>query len=63
MQLVDEIAAAGTLERSHLLYAVRAGLLARLGHREQARADYLKAAELCGNEAERAVLNAKAAEQ
>ncbi|MFI6485924.1 RNA polymerase sigma factor, partial [Nonomuraea sp. NPDC050663] len=33
LQLVDEIAAAGTLERSHLLYAVRAGLLARLGHR------------------------------
>ncbi|MFF1879420.1 RNA polymerase sigma factor [Leifsonia sp. NPDC058230] len=61
LQLVDEIAARGDLDGSHLLPAVRAELLARLGRRDEARREYLLAADLCGNAAERAVLAEKAA--
>jgi RNA polymerase sigma factor (sigma-70 family) len=61
LRIVDEIDAAGTLGRSHLLFAVRAGLLDRLGRRDEARAAYLTAARMCDNAAERAVLEAKAA--
>ena len=60
--VVDEIAGRGELAGSHLLPAVRAELLARLGRVDDARHEYLAAASLCGNAAERAVLEAKAAE-
>jgi RNA polymerase sigma factor (sigma-70 family) len=62
LRLVDEIAARGDLDGSHLLPAVRAEMLARLGRRDEARREYLRAAELCGNTAERAVLAEKAAQ-
>ncbi|MFF1572273.1 RNA polymerase sigma factor [Leifsonia sp. NPDC058292] len=58
---VDELAEGGGLGASHLLPAVRAELLSRLGRRAEARDEYLRAAELCGNAAERAVLLEKAA--
>ena len=61
LRLVDELAAGGQLGRSHLLPAVRAELLARLGRGDEARDEYLRAAGLCDNAAERAVLEAKAA--
>jgi RNA polymerase sigma factor (sigma-70 family) len=61
LDLVDDLAH-GVLGRSHLLYAVRAGLLTRLDRPAEARAAYLQAADLCTNEAERAVLKSKAAE-
>jgi predicted RNA polymerase sigma factor len=60
LRLVDEIAAHGGLERHHLVPAVRAEMLARLGRSDEARDEYLRAAELCENAAERAVLLAKA---
>ncbi|MCU1558422.1 MAG: polymerase subunit sigma-24 [Microbacteriaceae bacterium] len=63
LQLVDEIAARDGLDQTHLLPAVRAEMLARLGRRVEARDEYLRAAELCGNVAERGVLEAKAAQQ
>ena len=63
LAVVDGLAARGELSDSHLLPSVRAELLARLGKREEARAEYLRAAELCGNAVERSVLEAKAAEQ
>ncbi len=47
------------LPGSYLLPAVRAGLLSRLG-RPEAREEYLRAAALCGNAVERAVLEEKA---
>ncbi|HYF73654.1 MAG TPA: DUF6596 domain-containing protein [Nocardioides sp.] len=47
------------LRESHLLPAVRGELLARLGRRDEARAALRLAAELCTNEAERALLERK----
>ena len=61
LRIVDDLSAAGALARSHLLPAVRGELLARLGRRAEARGAYLEAAERCGNRAERAVLETKAA--
>ena len=60
LRLVDQIAAQGGLERIHLVPAVRAEMLARLGRGSEAREEYLRAAALCENAAERAVLTAKA---
>lgn len=59
LAIVDDLAN-GVLGKSHLLYAVQAGLLAKLARPAEARSAYLHAAELCTNEAERAVLEAKA---
>jgi predicted RNA polymerase sigma factor len=59
LALVDEIEARGELTGSHLLPAVRGELLSRLGRRDEARSALLQAAQLCGNVAERAVLERK----
>lgn len=61
LRIVDELGTRGELGGSHLLPAVRAEMLARLDRRVEAREEYLRAAELCDNAAERAVLLAKAA--
>ncbi|GAB3829393.1 RNA polymerase sigma factor [Kribbella italica] len=62
LAIVNELAD-GVLGKSHLLYAVQAALLARLNRPDEARAAYLQAAALCTNDAERSVLESKAAEQ
>jgi len=59
--LVDALAAAGSLRGSHLLPSVRGELLARLGRRDEARADLTEAARLTANDRERDVLLKKAA--
>lgn len=56
LALVDGIELAG----SHLLPAVRGELLARSGRAAEARAEYLRAARLCANAAQRSVLEEKA---
>jgi RNA polymerase sigma-70 factor (ECF subfamily) len=56
LALVDELAASGDLDRYHLLHAVRADLLRRLGSRQQAAKSYTAAIELATNEAERRFL-------
>ena len=56
LALVDRLVAADALPNYHLLPAVRADLLARLDRPAEARAEYLRAAELAGNAAERALL-------
>jgi predicted RNA polymerase sigma factor len=61
LALVDAIAARDELTGSHLLPSVRGELLLRLGRNEEARAELLRAVELCGNAVERAALEAKAA--
>lgn len=61
LEIVDDLASRDELGRSHLLPAVRAELLARLGRRDDARVEYERAAQLCDNAAERAVLAGKAA--
>lgn len=58
--VVDELVARGELPGSHLVPAVRAELLARMGRAGEAAAEYLRAASLCANAVERAVLEAKA---
>lgn len=61
LAVVDELIARGALPGSHLVPAVRAELLARMGRPIEAAAEYRRAASLCDNAAERAVLEAKAA--
>jgi RNA polymerase sigma factor (sigma-70 family) len=56
LEAVDELAASGSLDDYHLLPAVRGDLLDKLGRRQEARAEFLRAAELTRNERERGVL-------
>ncbi|WP_077487791.1 RNA polymerase sigma factor [Sinomonas mesophila] len=59
--MVDELVVSGRLAGSHLLPGVRGELLARLGRRDEARAELELAARLCANDRERTVLVRKAA--
>ncbi|UFS59773.1 RNA polymerase sigma factor [Subtercola endophyticus] len=61
LAIVDELVVRGELGGSHLLPAVRGELLWRLGRTLEARAEWARAVELCGNAAERAVLEQKIA--
>lgn len=61
LMIVDELAALPALEGYHLLPAVRADFLLRLGQRDEARAELERAASLTKNERERAVLLKRAA--
>jgi RNA polymerase sigma-70 factor, ECF subfamily len=56
LALVDELAAAGALDRYHLLHAARADLLRRLGSRAEAAKSYATAIKLVTNDAERRFL-------
>jgi predicted RNA polymerase sigma factor len=56
LELVDQLTAERSLESYHLLPAVRADLLEKLGRFDEARADFSRAASLTRNERERAVL-------
>ena len=56
LELVDDLAGRGTLDRYHLLHATRADLLRRLGRADQAQAAYQKALALVTNPVERAFL-------
>jgi RNA polymerase sigma-70 factor (ECF subfamily) len=58
---VDAIGAASALKGYHLLPAVRGDLLAKLGRRSEARAEFERAASLAQNGRERALLLARAA--
>ena len=60
LELVDQLAAKGSLKGYWLLPSVRGELLARMGRTDEARAEYFAAAELTGNERERSVLIEKA---
>ncbi|MCO4252394.1 RNA polymerase sigma factor [Pseudarthrobacter raffinosi] len=59
LELVEAMAARGELAGSHLLPAVRGEMLTRLGRCDDARSALLQAMALCGNAAERAVLQRK----
>ncbi|MEX2335295.1 MAG: RNA polymerase subunit sigma-24, partial [Pseudohongiella sp.] len=61
LQLVDELATAGKLERYHLLHAARADFYRRLGHTDAARDAYEKALALTEQAPERAFLQARLA--
>ena len=53
---VDAIVASGDLAKYHLLFAVRADLLQRLGRIDEARREFYGAAELTKSPGERALL-------
>jgi predicted RNA polymerase sigma factor len=61
LAMVDELAPGGQLDGSHLVPSVRGELLARLGRGAEARHEFQLAASRCTNEAERALLQRKAA--
>lgn len=60
LELVDALTEDPALRTYHLLPAVRADLLERLGRPAEARRELLRAAELCENERERQLLLARA---
>lgn len=62
LSIVDTLLQDKTMQRYHLLHAVHADLLQKLGHQDQARAVLRQAAALAGNEKERALLAQRAQE-
>ncbi len=63
LELVDALAAKGSLEGYYLLHATRADLLRRLGRVDQARAEYRKALGLATNPVEQAFLRRRLEEE
>ncbi len=61
LALVDELTEEPSMARYHLLHAVRADLLVKLGRHAEARVDLERAASLTDNERERALLLDRAA--
>lgn len=61
LALVDALAAYPALKAYHLLPSVRGDLLVRVGRTDEARAEFVRAAELTRNERERAMLLDRAA--
>jgi len=62
LDLVDALTAEPSLKAYHLLPSVRGDLLAKLGRRDEARAEFERAASLTRNAREQALLLARAAE-
>jgi RNA polymerase sigma factor (sigma-70 family) len=62
LELLDRIAAEPALARYHLLPSVRGDLLAKLGRRGEAAAEFTRAASLTENARERALLLSRAEE-
>jgi predicted RNA polymerase sigma factor len=60
LEIVDALAAEPALARYHLLPSVRGDLLAKLGRRDEARAEFLRAASMTANEREQKVLMQRA---
>jgi RNA polymerase sigma-70 factor (ECF subfamily) len=56
LKLIDELAAAGDLDKYHLLHAARADMLRRLGSSAEAAHSYERALQLVTNDAERRFL-------
>ena len=61
LDIVDALVADGRLSSYHLLPAVRADLLTRLGRRDEAHVELVRAASLTLNEQERTLLRTRAA--
>jgi predicted RNA polymerase sigma factor len=59
---VDALQDEPALRNYHLLPSVRADLLAKVGRREEARAEFERAASMTANERERELLLARASE-
>ena len=61
LEIVDSLAQDRALRDYHLVPSVRGDLLEKLNREAEARAEFARAAELCENERERALLLARAA--
>jgi predicted RNA polymerase sigma factor len=61
LEVVDTLVGVAALRGYHLLPSVRGDLLARVGRDAEARAEFARAAELCDNDRERELLEARAA--
>jgi predicted RNA polymerase sigma factor len=62
LAIADALRDEPRLKRSHLLPTVRGDLLEKLGRIAEARVEFRQAADLTGNDRERALLLARAAE-
>jgi RNA polymerase sigma-70 factor (ECF subfamily) len=62
LALLDALAADPSMQSYHLYFAARADLLRRAGRRSEARAAYIEAQRLVGNEPERRYLAKRLAE-
>ncbi len=62
LEIADALTGEAVLAGYAQLPAVRGDLLARLGRLDEARAEFTRAAALTGNERERALFRARAAE-
>lgn len=62
LALVDELVKLDVLKNYHLLPSVRGDLLAKLGRKEEARAEFQRAAEMTQNQRERELLLKRAKE-
>ena len=62
LEIVDELVRSGELDEYHLLYAVRADLLARLGRSGEAEGELLRASRLAQNDRERELLERRASD-
>lgn len=62
LDLLDELAGGGDLERYHLLHSARARFLEDLGRLDEAEGAYRRALEVVGNEPERAFLQRRLAD-
>jgi RNA polymerase sigma factor (sigma-70 family) len=62
LELVDALRSERALENYHLMPSVRGDLLVKLGRRDEARAEFERAAAMTRNERERALLLGRAAE-
>jgi len=60
LRIIDRLIESGALRGYHLLPATRGELLRRLGREEEARSEFLVAAELAANDRERSLLQRKA---
>lgn len=61
LPLVEALAAEPALQGSYMLPSVRGDLLFKLGRLDEARREFLRAAEMTRNERERTVLEGRAA--
>ena len=61
LELVEALAAEGSLDGYHLLHSVRADLLAKLGHEAEAREEFERAAAMTENARERELMLERAA--
>jgi predicted RNA polymerase sigma factor len=60
LAIVEELRDEPRLKGSHLLPTVRGDLLEKVGRTAEARSEFLRAAELTGNDRERTLLLARA---